>query len=398
MEKVSQPYSAPLIDLVVERGWNIGLLAEAMEKAGFLNRVYGGFPAYRYTQLGIPSAKLRTWPVATVWNQLARMGRLPSGFRLNEPSSVGNWVARHSDLAPIINCNGTAYRYLFPRIKSSGRTLVIERGSMHPEDHFLFQERAKREAGFPATDKLSSAILDEIEKEKLADFVVCGSEMIRDSYTRRGFPSDRVIPCHYGIDHDWFSFANREPALNRPLRLATIGVIGLRKGILRLIRIGEWAKSRGIPLELWLIGPIEPAAQQLLEKTNIPWRGFGVTKRANMPSVLHQADLYAMCSYEEGFPLAMLEAMSTGLGVIASNDTGGREAIDPDVNGVILSDFNEAEFDAILAPLLRQPARLVEMGAEARRKIESNFTILHYNGRIKRAYEHINQTCRTNRP
>ena len=32
MEKVSQPHSATVFDLVVESGWNIGLLAEAMEK------------------------------------------------------------------------------------------------------------------------------------------------------------------------------------------------------------------------------------------------------------------------------------------------------------------------------------------------------------------------------
>jgi len=260
---------------------------------------------------------------------------------------------------------------------------------MHPEDHFLFQERAKREAGFPSTDRLPEAILDEMEKSKLADFVVCGSEMIRESYLKRGFNSERVITCHYGIDEKRFQFAERTPGAGRPLRLVTVGSMGLRKGIWRLIQLGEWAIRRGLDLEIWLVGPLDPEAVALLSKTAARFRTFGVLKGSAFVETLQQADAYAMCSYEEGFPLAMLEAMSTGLAGIVSNDTGGREAITPGLDGLILNDFTDDEFDSTLTGFFNNKDRLIEMGRNARNKVEDHFTLAHYTRKIRDAYTMI---------
>ncbi|MEI6070674.1 MAG: glycosyltransferase family 4 protein [Verrucomicrobiae bacterium] len=374
------------MDAIVEREWIIGLLAAALDKSGFLNRVYGGFPAFRYKRLGISPDRLRTYPFASVWNQLARKLKLPGSLRLCEPLSVANWVARHKDLAPVINCNGTAYRFLFPRLQNRSHTLVIERGSMYPEDYFLFQERAKREAGFPSTDRLPESILDEMEKTKLADFVLCGSEMTRDSYLQRGLPPDRVITCHYGIDEKRFQFAERKSNFGRSLRLVTVGSIGLRKGIWRLIQFGEWAIRRGLDLEIWLVGPLDPEAVALLGKTPAKFRTFGVLKGSAFVETLQQADAYAMFSYEEGFPLSLISAMSTGLPALTSNDTGGREAVTPGLDGLVLNNFSHEEFDALLPEIFQDKKRLIQMGRNARLKVDANFTLDHYTRKIQAAY------------
>jgi len=377
------------VDAVVEREWIIGLLAAALDESGFLNRVYGGFPSFRYRRLGIDPRKIRTLPLAAVWNQLVQKAKLPRSLFLSEPRIIARWVARQTDLAPIINCNGTAYRHLFPRLQKAAHTLVIERGSMHPEDHFLFQERAKREAGLPSTGELPASILDEIEKTHLADYVLCGSEMIRDSYVKRGFPAERAITCHYGIDEKRFRFAERPERSGRPLRVVTVGSIGLRKGIWRLIRLGEWARRRGLDLELWLVGPLDPEAAILLAKTHAKIRTFGVLKGNAFVETLQQADAYAMFSYEEGFPLSLISAMATGLPAITSNDTGGREAVSPGKDGIILKDFSDEEFDSVLPDLFTKQHALVEMGRQAREKVEEQYTQALYAGKIKAAYQRI---------
>jgi N,N'-diacetylbacillosaminyl-diphospho-undecaprenol alpha-1,3-N-acetylgalactosaminyltransferase len=104
---------------------------------------------------------------------------------------------------------------------------------------------------------------------------------------------------------------------------------------------------------------------------------------------LQQADAYAMFSYEEGFPLSLISAMSTGLPAFISNDTGGREAITPGHDGLVLNDFTDEEFDMLLPEVFGDKKRLVQMGRNARVKVEENFTLAHYTRKIRGAYTMI---------
>jgi len=374
------------VDLVVERVWHIGQHVRALNFAGCMGRVYGGFPAFRYRKVGVANEQMRTFPLPSVWNLLRQKARLPRALALNEPALIGGWAAAHRDLARYVCCYGTAYRFLFPRLKESGRILILESGSMHVEDHFRFIERAKKEAGFPHTETLPPAIAHEIEQAKLAHFVGAGSDMMVESFVHKGFPRERILKCNYGIDTDRFPYTQRSLPHNRPLRICMVGVIGLRKGILRLIRLNEWAKSRGYDVELWLVGPVDPEAAALLARTNAPFRLCGVQKGAALAAVLHQCDLYAIASYEEGFGLSVIEAMCTGLPALVSSETGAKEAITPGLNGAILSDYTPGEFDRILGPLFADPRKLLAMSEPAREKVLSTYSLQHYAERIRAEY------------
>lgn len=372
------------VDLVYERQWSsLNSLVATLLKSDLMGKLYGGFPKFRYERSGIPRAILRTFPLAALWNHFALKCRLPNAFRMNEPKIIGNWVARHRDLAPIVIANGTAHRFLFPKIKTSARTLVLERGSMHPEDLFHFNQRARREAGYSYSSKLPAEMVDEIEMNKLADYLIAGSEMIRESYISRGFPADRAFTCRYGVDTDRYAFIQRPAPINRPIRIAAIGLIGFRKGLLRLLRLGEWAQRRGIPLEIHFAGPISDLeADEMLEKSCAITRLHGVLKGTRMTEFLAQCDLSAVLSYEEGLPLALLESMSTGLPPIISTDTGAREVPVDGYEGIHLTEFTDEEFDQKLSDVLRNPERIIQMGLLARAKIESEFTREKYSSNL----------------
>jgi glycosyltransferase involved in cell wall biosynthesis len=374
------------VDIVDERIWHIGSHVQALDAFGAMNRVYGGFPAFRYRRVGITPQHLRTFPVAALWNHLRRKARLPRKLGLNEPAVIGRWVASFGDLAKYVCSYGTAYRFLFPRLKNRGNILILEAGAMHVEDHFHFIEKAKAQAGFPYSKVPPPAILDEIEKARLAHFVVAGSMMVKESYTKRGFPQERILCCPYGINSERFVARPTPPGTGSSIKIGCVGIVGIRKGIWRLIRIAEWAKQRGFKLDLWLIGPVDPEALMLLSKTDVSYRLFGVQKGQALVDLLHQCDLYGICSYEEGFPISLLEAMSTGLPAIVSNDTGAREAITEGEDGLILNHFNDEEFDQKLAPLLSNPQKLAAMSKAAHQKVQENYTLKHYAERIRSEY------------
>jgi glycosyltransferase involved in cell wall biosynthesis len=379
------------IDVIYERQWSsLGNVVKALSSLGRMGRLYGGFPKFRYTKAGIPAEIIRTFPVASLWNHAAGKLHLPASLQLDEPRWVGHWVARQQDLAPTVWANGTVHRFLFPELRNSGKTLILERGSMFPTEFFRRPQLARKEAGYSYTLDIPSHISDEITKTMLADFIIAGSKMVRDSYTSNGFPEDRVFDCSYGIDTEAYPEVAREPARQRPVKIAIVGVIGFRKGLHRLLKIGEWAKRKGLSIELHFAGPIQDLeAHEMFARSSANCILHGTIKGDKLRTLLASCDLYCLPSYEEGLPFSVLEAMSSGLAAIVSNDTGAREPVQHGKSGMVLQRFDDDEFDAEVEPILEDPERIVAMGRAARERILEQFTLKHYFQRVTKALHSV---------
>jgi glycosyltransferase involved in cell wall biosynthesis len=307
---------------------------------------------------------------------------------MDEPKRIGNWVAEQKKLAPAVLVNGTAYRFLFPKLLGRHVVRLVERGSMFPEDFFRFPQKARQEAGYSSLENLPSGIADEMEKAHLAEATICGSEMIRQSYLKRGFAAETLHTVHYGVDPHRFSPATHEPAEGRNLRVGWLGVIGFRKGLDRVRRISEWADQRGIAIEFHFVGPIQdPESIEILHRFRRPYTLHGVKKGEALKEMIPQWDLYLLPSYEEGFPVSVLEAMSAGIPAIVSSDTGAREAVLKDEGGVVLSTFAHEELDRWLLPLCQNRNLRIQKGQEAKERIRNNFTLQKYQEKLGRLHE-----------
>ena len=383
------------VDMVWERDWNMGLVGKTMNRLGYLGLVYGGFPKYRYLKLGIPAEKIRTKPGAALWNYGIGRLRLPAGLRMDEPERIGNWVAQQRALAPAVLVNGTAYRFLFPKLMRRPVFRLVERGSMFPEDFFRFPQNARQEAGYPFQETLPREIVDEIGKAHLADATICGSEMIRESYLKRAFTAESLHTVHYGVDPHRFSPATHEPAEGRKLRLGWLGVVGFRKGLDRVRRIADWAAARGLVLEFHFVGPIQDSESvEILRRFQQPYVLHGVQKGEVLKQMLPQWDLYLLPSYEEGFPVSVLEAMSAGIPAIVSNDTGAREAVLKDEGGVVLSTFASEELDRRLLPLCQNRNLRIQKGLEAKERVRNYFTLGKYQEKLAHLHEAFQSRAR----
>ena len=252
-EKMQSP-----VDVIYERQWRpMPYPVFGLQRIGRMGNFYGGFPKFRYIRAGVPAEIIRTFPIPALWNHAADRLLLPSSFQLDEPRWIARWLAKRTDLAPTVWANGTAHRYLFPKLKDTGRTLILERGSMEPVEYYLRPQRARAEAGFSFCYDIPAHINDEIEQTKLADLILACSDYVRQSYLSRGFPAEKVVDTSFGIDTSEFRYVNRHVAHKRPIRIAVVGVIGFRKGLYRLLKIGEWANRKSISLELHFASPIQ---------------------------------------------------------------------------------------------------------------------------------------------
>lgn len=371
------------VDLIWERDWFLGMVSGALEKLGYLGTVYGGFPRYRYLRLGIPAEKIKTRPGAALWNYGIDRLRLPPGLRMDEPRRIGTWVAQQAELAPAVLVNGTAYRFLFPQILDRPVMRLVERGSMFPEDFFRLPQKAREEAGYPYQKDLPAEIVDEIAKAQLAQKTICGSERVRQSYLQRGFAPEKFHTVHYGVDPGRFPPAVHEDPQGRNLRIGWLGVVGFRKGIDRVRRITEWAAEKSLPLEFHFVGPVQdPESLEILRRFRRPYFLHGVKKGEELKSLVTRWDLYLLPSYEEGFPVSVLEAMSAGIPAVVSDDTGAAEAIDGEEAGVVLKFSDPNELDGGFRRLCEDFVFRREAGERARRRIRKHFSLDVYRSKI----------------
>jgi glycosyltransferase involved in cell wall biosynthesis len=85
-----------------------------------------------------------------------------------------------------------------------------------------------------------------------------------------------------------------------------------------------------------------------------------------MPEVMRRASGYAMSSIYEGFPMVLLEAMTSGLPMIAYDcPRGPAEIIDNGLNGWLVPDGDQAAYTQALYELIDDPERRAAMGAQA---------------------------------
>lgn len=88
-----------------------------------------------------------------------------------------------------------------------------------------------------------------------------------------------------------------------------------------------------------------------------------------VPSFLANADLFILPSFSEGRPNALLEAMVSGLPVVASDIDGVAELIEDDRTGRLFPPGDDKALAAILRVLLRDAAALSRLGAAAHTEI-----------------------------
>ena len=119
-------------------------------------------------------------------------------------------------------------------------------------------------------------------------------------------------------------------------------------------------------------------------------RGLGAVRfagnRPDIPALLAASDLFVLPSLWEGLPMALLEAMASGLPVIATDVAGSRQVIVPDESGVIVPPGDAGALAAAIGDLLADDARRSRLGRAARQRVEAEFSSARQAERHAAAY------------
>jgi len=86
-------------------------------------------------------------------------------------------------------------------------------------------------------------------------------------------------------------------------------------------------------------------------------------------------DLYVTASSKEGLPLAPLEAMASGLAVIATEVPGHQDVVEPAATGLLVPPGDDAAMSVAIESLLNDPERRRRMGQAGRERVRREFTV-----------------------
>ena len=155
--------------------------------------------------------------------------------------------------------------------------------------------------------------------------IVLSSEQQRFVMEEYGVSSDRVAVVPNGVPNDFAATGERDYQRAAPLRLLFVGRLAPQKNLPDLIEAVRLMEQRA---ELVIVGDGEELADltqrvAALGLANV--RLAGRAARSELSGWYKWADVFVLSSHKEGMPLAVLEAMSAGLPVVATDVPGLRE-------------------------------------------------------------------------
>jgi glycosyltransferase involved in cell wall biosynthesis len=113
-------------------------------------------------------------------------------------------------------------------------------------------------------------------------------------------------------------------------------------------------------------------------------RDLGVADRLELPGAVGQdaipayfrdADIFSMPSFAEGVPTVLMEAMASGLPVVAPRIMGIPELVEDGVTGTLVTPADVDELAAALRRQIEDPDERRRMGAAGRERIVTTFEV-----------------------
>lgn len=127
-----------------------------------------------------------------------------------------------------------------------------------------------------------------------------------------------------------------------------------------------------------------------IEFQGIPVRSYGHMSSENqLVNLYGAADIFILPSLQENLPNTVMEAMACGTPCVAFDVGGVSELISHGKNGYVAKSANEFELAKGISWMLENPDRCADLGHEARKTIESRFSIVHVADRYLKLYASV---------
>jgi glycosyltransferase involved in cell wall biosynthesis len=214
--------------------------------------------------------------------------------------------------------------------------------------------------------------------------IVAVSHELRDYMIESRFPRERVRVIHNGIEpaHQASALDRRRARMllgldERAFVVTTVARLDPVKDLGTLLDAFAFVRKRVASARLVIVGD-GPERQRLAERAerddlagSVRITGYRSDVRALLPA----ADVYASSSISEGVSITILEAMATGIPVVATAVGGTPEILSDGTGGILVPSRDPVRMAIAIVSLAQDHRRRSALAAAARRRLEASFTI-----------------------
>jgi sugar transferase (PEP-CTERM/EpsH1 system associated) len=193
-------------------------------------------------------------------------------------------------------------------------------------------------------------------------FVAVSRDLGRWLVDTVGIPRDKVTVICNGVDTERFAEGDRASArrlLGLPLDTVAIGTVGRLDPVKDQLGLLEafGALPPEVPMALVVVGegPCRGALAERAACPDVTGRVHLLGERRDVPALLAGLDVFALPSIAEGISNTVLEAMATGLPVVATRVGGNPEMVEDGVTGALVPAGDRPALARALAAYVADP-------------------------------------------
>jgi len=209
--------------------------------------------------------------------------------------------------------------------------------------------------------------------------LLCCSEYIRTATVRDfGLHSRETRTIYNACDLDNFVTFNRSVNGHHPPRLVMVARLEAHKDHPTLIRAVAELRIQGLKVELWLIGEGSHRIrlEALIKELQLNDQVFLLGSRRDIPALLCQIDLFVFAARpDEGFGIALAEAMAAGVPIVATDVGACREVLDGGRCGLLVEPYSPVALAAGIRHALTDAESALQRANAARQRALSDFSV-----------------------
>ncbi len=338
-------------------------LAEELNKFGYLDKIYTLYPKFKLAY-DLPPEKIKSFHFLGMvkyinmrYGSLALDDFITSFFDdrvafVFEKNQSPNWI--------FASYSGFCEKSL-KRAKELGAITLVERACPHidEQEELISNEKSRLLKNNVPVE--SNKIHDRMKREyEIADYIVVPSEYSRKSFIKRGIDSTKLITIP--ICNEKNIILDKKSKSCDFFTVLCVGGNFYRKGIIYLLQ--AWKELGLGNANLIIRGSIPGAFRHLSSVSNVEVISRHLSDW-EMNILYNQATIFVLPSIDDGFGMAVIEAMRAGLPVIITQNVGAAEILEERREGFIVPIRNVESLKERILFFYNNPDKVKEMGASA---------------------------------
>ncbi|HLG73742.1 MAG TPA: glycosyltransferase [Chloroflexota bacterium] len=231
----------------------------------------------------------------------------------------------------------------------------------------------------------------------LCDRVIGNSHAVTDYLRTSGrAPRRKLVTIYNGVDAARFQPGSHQHEVRARLGLPQQPTVGMVASFGKQKRWDVFLEAMAQlpadqPLTLACVGDgaLRPSMEHLARELGLGDRVRFLGIQAAMPDVYAALDVFVLTSAWEGMPNVVLEAMASGLPVVATSAPGTTEVVLHGETGLLAQVGDAPAVAHHVRTLLDNPESARRMGVAGRQRVESDFSYEACVGKTVRLYEEL---------